>query len=68
MKYIEFFASALTLLGVWFISEKLYIIGFTIATLSCIIWVVWCYHFRFWWLLGLESFMGILYFKSFLGV
>jgi len=38
MKYIEFFASALTLLGVWFISEKLYIIGFTIATLmGCVV-------------------------------
>lgn len=68
MRYIELIASILTLAGIWFISEKLYIIGFTFATVSCIIWVLWCWHFRFIYLLTLEAFMAILYLKSLVGV
>ncbi len=67
-KHLEVFASLLTLVALWFVSEKAYIIGFGLSAVACAIWVYWCYHFRFMALLSLEVIMLFLYTKSLLGV
>jgi len=68
MRHIELFASLLTVIALWFVSEKAYALGFALQALSCGIWVFWCYKLKFPYLLTLEAAMGILYLKSLLGV
>jgi len=68
MKTIELIASILTLFAIWFLSEKLYVLGFALSVICCIIWVFWCAIEKHFYLLALEAIMCILYVKSLAGV
>lgn len=68
MKKLELTASILTLIAIWFLSEKLYTIGFGLSILCCLIWVYWCLIEKHFYLLTLEGIMCILYIKSLISV
>jgi nicotinamide riboside transporter PnuC len=60
---LPFITSAMTLLGMWLISEKKYI-GWVVGLVNQILWVIFDFMYQAWGLLPLQIILSIIYIRA----
>lgn len=59
MRAVEVVATILTILGFFLISERVYIVGFTLSLFSNILWLLWAYDKKAWGIIVVNACLAV---------
>lgn len=59
MRAIEVLATILTIVGFFLLSEKVYIVGFTISLFSNMLWLLWGYEKKAWGIIVVNACLAV---------